>query len=61
MTAERSAVEAEQKISLGDGETHILPSTRVWVGKDETGRSYIGWIDKSLQAEQDAWVKQYGQ
>jgi hypothetical protein len=31
------------------------------VGKDENGRNYIGWIDKSLQAEQDAWIKQYGQ
>ena len=45
----------------GRREAHIAPSTRVWVGKDENGRSYIGWIDKTLQAEQDAWVKQYGQ
>jgi len=59
--AARAAIEAEQKISLASGEGHIEPSTRVWVGKDENGRSYIGWIDKSLQAEQDAWVRQYGQ
>ncbi len=57
----RTAVEAAQTIALSGGEAHIAPSTRVWVGKDESGRSYIGWIDKSLQAEQDAWVKQYGQ
>ena len=57
----RAGVEAGQQISLADGDSHILPSTRVWVGKDEGGRSYIGWIDKTLQAEQDAWVKQYGQ
>ncbi len=61
LAAGRAAVEASQQISLGSGESHILPSTRVWVGKDEEGRSYIGWIDKTLQAEQDAWVKQYGQ
>jgi hypothetical protein len=61
LAAERTAVEAGQQISLGSGDSHIQPSTRVWVGKDESGRSYIGWIDKSLQAEQDAWVKQYGQ
>jgi hypothetical protein len=54
-------VEASQKISLAGGESRIQPSTRVWIGKDEGGRSYIGWIDKTLQAEQDAWVKQYGQ
>lgn len=61
VAAARAAVEAAQKISLAGGESRIQPSTRVWVGKDEAGRSYIGWIDKTLQAEQDAWVKQYGQ
>jgi hypothetical protein len=61
MAAARRAVETGQNISLAALEGHIQPSTRVWVGKDENGRSYIGWIDKTLQAEQDAWVKQYGQ
>lgn len=59
IAAAQAAVQAAQQLSGNDG--HIAPSTRVWVGKDETGREYIGWIDKSLQAEQDAWVKQYGQ
>jgi hypothetical protein len=61
IAAARSAVEAGQQLSLAGGDSHIQPSTRVWVGKDEGGRNYIGWIDKTLQAEQDAWVKQYGQ
>jgi hypothetical protein len=61
ITAARSAVEAGQQLSLASGDSHIEPSTRVWVGKDEVGRNYIGWIDKTLQAEQDAWVRQYGQ
>jgi hypothetical protein len=60
MAAARAAVEAKQQLSLAAGDAHIQPATRVWVGKDENGRSYIGWIDKSLQAEQDAWVQQYG-
>jgi hypothetical protein len=60
MAAARRAVEAEQQLSLAGGDAHIQPSTRVWVGKDESGRSYIGWIDKSLQAEQDTWLNQYG-
>ena len=59
LAAARAGVEAGQKLSLAAGEAHIEPSTRVWVGKDETGRSYLGWIDKSLQAEQDAWIKKY--
>jgi hypothetical protein len=61
LAAGRAAVEAGQQLSLAGGDGHILPSTRVWVGKDEGGRNYIGWIDKTLQAEQDAWVKQYEQ
>ncbi len=61
MAAARPAIEAGSKVSLAAGEAHIEPSTRVWIGKDENGRSYIGWIDKTLQAEQDAWVKQYGE
>jgi hypothetical protein len=60
LAAARAAVEQGQNLSLAGGEAHIEPSTRVWVGKDEEKRSYIGWIDKTLQAEQDAWAKQYG-
>lgn len=59
LNAARAAVESGQSISLASGDAHIAPSTRVWVGKDENLRGYIGWIDKKLQAEQDAWVKQY--
>lgn len=55
------AVEGQQKLSLSGGSSHIEPSTRVWVGKDAEGRSYVGWIDKSLQSDQDAWNRQYGQ
>ncbi len=60
LAAARAAIEAAEKLSLAGGSSHLDPSTRIWVGKDETGRSYIGWIDKYLQAEQDAWIKQYG-
>jgi len=59
IAAARASVESGQELTLGGGEAHIKPSTRVWVGKDESGRSYIGWIDKALQAEQDAWEKRY--
>jgi hypothetical protein len=59
MKAARAAVGAAGKISLAGGDSFVEPSTRIWVGKDESGRSYIGWIDKSLQAEQDAWIARY--
>jgi hypothetical protein len=60
MASARAAVAAGENLLLAGGEDHIDPSTRVWVGKDQGGRSYLGWIDKTLQAEQDAWVNQYG-
>ncbi len=51
-----SAVEREQQISLcGGGDARIEPSTRVWIGKDTAGRSYVGWIDKQRQAALDNW------
>jgi hypothetical protein len=59
IAAARAAAESGQGLTLAGGEDHIKPSTRVWIGKDESGRSYIGWIDKALQAEQDAWHKRY--
>jgi hypothetical protein len=61
LAAARGAVAAAERISLAGGSSDIEPSTRVWVGKDESGRGYIGWIDKALQGEQDAWIKQYDQ
>ena len=60
LAAARAAVEAAQKISLAGGSSNLEPSTRIWVGKDEMGRRYIGWIDRYLQAEQDEWIKQWG-
>lgn len=50
------AVEKQQEIALcGGGEARIEPSTRVWIGKDQSGRSYLGWIDKQRQAALDNW------
>jgi hypothetical protein len=50
------AVEQQQQIALcGAGESRIEPSTRVWIGKDQSGRTYIGWIDKQRQAVIDNW------
>lgn len=55
----RGSVEREQKITLEPaGDAKIAPSTRVWAGKDQSGRNYIGWIDKQRQAMIDQWSSQ---
>lgn len=51
-----AAVEAQQSIGLcSGGDARIEPSTHVWIGKDQSNRSYIGWIDKQRQAVLDNW------
>ena len=51
-----TGVERQQNIGLcGAGEARIDPSTRVWIGKDQAGRKYLGWIDKQRQAALDNW------
>jgi len=51
-----AAVESEQSLGLcSGGDAHMEPSTRVWIGKDQSNRSYIGWIDKQRQAVLDNW------
>lgn len=56
----KGALAVEDGISFGpQGDSRIEPSTRVWIGKDDDGRIYVGWIDKALQGEMDDWIKKY--
>lgn len=56
----KGALSAEEGIGFtAQGDAWIDPSTRVWVGKDESGKIYVGWIDKVLQHEMDEWIKKY--
>ncbi len=56
----KGAVAAEDGLGFSQqGDAWIEPSTRVWVGKDDDGRVYVGWIDKVLQHEMDDWIKKY--
>jgi hypothetical protein len=51
-----AAIEKQQNIGLcSGGDARIEPFTRVWIGKDQSNRSYIGWIDKQRQAALDNW------
>jgi hypothetical protein len=56
----KGALSAHDEIGFSQqGDTWIDPSTRVWIGKDDDGKVYVGWIDKALQAEMDQWIKKY--
>jgi hypothetical protein len=57
----QAAFEHSQKFTIVSGQSELPPMTRIWVGKDENQRGYIGWTDKKLRLKQDAWVRQYGQ
>ena len=60
MDAYRSALEREDKLTFDDQqETFIDPATKVWVGKDDKGAKYVGWVDKNQKAEMDDWIKKY--
>jgi hypothetical protein len=49
-----AAVNAADKTDVGKGGDALLSiSTRVWQGRDNMDRDYIGWVDKILQAERD--------
>jgi hypothetical protein len=51
-----AGVERQQNIGLcSGGDARIEPFTRVWVGKNDSGQRYLGWIDKQRQAALDNW------
>jgi hypothetical protein len=56
----RMALAREAGVSLTpQGDARIEPATRVWIGKDRDGRSYVGWIDLELERQQDDWIEKY--
>ncbi len=56
----KRAVESEQGFQFSaEGGANVDRDTHVWVGKDQNDRMYVGWEDKTLKREYDAWVRQY--
>lgn len=55
----KSVLARDEIVFSAEGDAKIEPATRVWIGKDRDGRSYVGWIDRNLQIEHDHWVKMY--
>ncbi len=41
------------------GDAFVAPSTRIWVGKDENGQTYVGFRDQALQGEYNEWIRKY--
>lgn len=50
----------EQKFGLSsDLSGDVSPSTRIWVGKDADGRTYLGMEDRVLITEMNNWIMKY--
>lgn len=61
MSAFKSALSADGTTLSSEGDAYIAPSTHVWLGKDDQGQLYVGFMDKVLEAEHDAWMAKYSQ
>jgi len=61
ISAFKSALAGDGVNLSAEGDAHIPPSTHVWVGKDDHGQLYVGFMDKVLEAEHDAWMAKYSQ
>jgi len=61
MSSFKSALAADGVNLSAEGDGHIPPSTHVWLGKDDHGQLYVGFMDKVLEAEHDAWMAKYSQ
>jgi hypothetical protein len=40
-------------------EEEVAPYTLVWATRDYRGRSYVGWADSRLRAQQTRWIDRY--
>lgn len=61
MSAFKSALSADGTTLSPAGDAYIAPSTHVWLGKDDQGQYYVGFMDKVLEAEHDAWMAKYSE
>lgn len=55
----QALADQESIVFSADLEAHAEPATRIWIGKDEQGRFYVGWVDERLWQEHVDWIKNY--
>ncbi len=52
--------ESDQAMMIGnEGSGFIPPHTRVWMGKDADGKTYLGMQDEILKGQMDDWINKY--
>lgn len=57
-----NAAGADQGISLSnDLSGGIAPHTKVWIGKDSDGKTYLGMEDEILKQQMNDWITRYSQ
>lgn len=62
LDAFKAALQSQDSVALSpDGDSHVAPSTRIWVGKDPSKKMYVGFMDKALMAEHDDWMRKYSE
>lgn len=59
VSAFKSALSSDGTTLSAAGDAYIPPSTHVWLGKDDQGQYYVGFMDKVLEAEHNAWMAKY--
>ncbi len=56
----RKALEQKQRFRFDqDLGAKLGPTKRMWIGKDEKKRRYVGCRDLRLRQEEDDWIKKY--
>jgi len=52
----------DQGVAIGnEGSGGISPHTKVWLGKDADGQTYLGMEDEILKGQMDDWIVRFSQ
>lgn len=56
----KAALASQDSVGFSpENDAFVAPSTRIWVGKDLDKHVYVGFIDRTLQDEYEAWIRKY--
>lgn len=54
-----AAAAAQQAFLSNDKSGSIAPHTKVWLGKEQDGREYLGMEDEILKQQMNDWINRY--